>query len=83
MVFFVIIETPTRGPTRSPLGSLLSGYSLRRQVAIIVFLVRHAAVVESACLRFAKTCRDGRVLSNHEESLQCVEPCVFIFVRPL
>ena len=32
--------------------------------SVTLFLVCHVAVVEPACLRFSKTCHDGRVLSN-------------------
>ena len=31
--------------------------------SVTVFLVWHATVVEPACLRFSKTCHDGRVLT--------------------
>ena len=40
--------------------------------SVTVFLVWHAAVLESAFLRCSKTCYDGRILSNRGGSLRCV-----------
>ena len=40
--------------------------------SVTVFMVWHAAFEEPACLRFSKTCLEGRVLSNFRQSLWCL-----------